>query len=154
MANKKVLSVEIGSKFTRIAEVDYKIKNPRIYHTALMETPADVMNDGTLVHTPEYVRNFKAKLSQSGMKSKQVIFTITSTKIASREILIPKVKDNRIAPLVAANASDYFPVDLSEYELAHFVEPNHSDSFYNVIFYYMHDYKERMNLIKHLELKK
>lgn len=121
MANKKVLSVEIGSKFTRIAEVDYKIKNPRIYHTALMETPEGVMNDGTLVHTPDFVRNFKAKLSQSGMKSKQVIFTITSTKIASREILIPKVKDNRIAPLVAANASDYFPVDLSEYELAHFV---------------------------------
>ena len=121
MANKKVLSVEIGSKFTRIAEVDYKIKNPRIYHTALLETPAGVMNDGTLVYTPEYVRSFKAKLSQSGMKSKQVIFTITSTKIASREILIPKVKENRIAPLVAANASDYFPVDLSEYELAHFV---------------------------------
>ena len=121
MANKKVLSVEIGSKFTRIAEVDYKIKNPRIYNTVLLETPAGVMNDGTLVFTPEYVRSFKAKLAQSGMKSRQVIFTITSTKIASREILIPKVKENRIAPLVAANASDYFPVDLSEYELAHFV---------------------------------
>ena len=121
MANKKVLSVEIGSKFTRIAEVDYKIKNPRIYNTVLVETPAGVMNDGTLVFTPEYVRSFKAKLAQSGMKSRRVIFTITSTKIASREILIPKVKENRIAPLVAANASDYFPVDLSEYELAHFV---------------------------------
>ena len=92
MANKKVLSVEIGSKFTRIAEVDYKIKNPRIYNTVLLGTPAGVMNDGTLVFTPEYVRSFKAKLAQSGMKSRQVIFTITSTKIASREILIPKVR--------------------------------------------------------------
>ena len=121
MANKKVLSVEIGSKLTRIAEVDYKVKNPRVYHTALLETPAGVMNDGNLTFTPEFVREFKTKLSQSGMKSKQVIFSVTSTKIASREILIPKVKENRIAPLVAANASDYFPVDLSEYELAHFI---------------------------------
>lgn len=48
----------------------------------------------------------------------------------------------------------HYPKAFMEYvvlhELAHFVEPNHSDSFYNVIFYYMHDYKERMNLIKNL----
>lgn len=121
MANKKVLSIQIESKLTRIAEVDYKVKNPKIYHTALMETPEGVMNDGLLKVTPEFVKELKAKISQNGMKSKQVIFTITSTKIASREIMIPKTKENRIAPLVAANASDYFPVDLSEYELAHVV---------------------------------
>ena len=121
MANKKVLSVEIGSRLTRIAEVDYKLKNPRVYHTAMLETPEGVMQDGNLNATAEFVREFKAKLSQNGMKSKQVIFSVSSTKIASREILIPKVKENKISALVAANASDYFPVDLSEYELAHFV---------------------------------
>lgn len=119
MANKRVLSIEIGSRLTRIAEVDYKIKNPRVYRRAMMVTPDGIMNDGNLKVTPEFVKQLKTKISQSGMKSKQVIFSVTSTKIASREILIPKVKENRIAALVAANASDYFPVDLSEYELAY-----------------------------------
>lgn len=45
----------------------------------------------------------------------------------------------------------HYPKAFMEYvvlhELAHFVEPNHSASFYNVIAYYMHDYKERMKLI-------
>lgn len=121
MANKKVLSIEIGSRLTRIAEVDYKVKNPKIYRTVVMATPEGIMNDGVLKVTPEFVKELKSKISQNGMKSKQVVFTLTSTKIASREIMIPKVKENRIAALVDANASDYFPVDLSEYELAHLV---------------------------------
>lgn len=45
----------------------------------------------------------------------------------------------------------HYPKKFMEYvvlhELAHFVEPNHSSSFYNVIEYYMHDYKERKKLI-------
>lgn len=121
MANKRVLSIEIGSKLTRIVEVDHKVKNPKIYKKLLLETPKGVMNDGTLNVTEEFVRLLKTKISQSGIKSKQVIFTVTSTKIASREILIPKVKENRIGALVEANASDYFPVDLSQYELAYYV---------------------------------
>lgn len=46
----------------------------------------------------------------------------------------------------------HYPKAFMEYvvlhELVHFVEPNHSTSFYRVIEYYMHDYKERMKLIK------
>lgn len=46
----------------------------------------------------------------------------------------------------------HYPKAFMEYvvlhELVHFVEPNHSTSFYRVIEYYMHDYKERMKLMK------
>lgn len=121
MAGKKVLSIEIGNKFTRIVEVDYKVKNPKVYHTATMETPEGIVDDGILNITPEYVKMLKHEISRSGMRAKQVIFTIISSKIATREITIPKVKENRIAPMIEANASDYFPVDLSEYELAHII---------------------------------
>ncbi len=121
MANKRVLSVQIANRLTRIAEVDYKVKNPRVHRVAVLETPEGVFDDGILTVTPEYVKQIKTTLSQNGMRTKGVIFTIISTKIASREIMIPKVKENKIAALVDANASDYFPIDLSEYELAHLV---------------------------------
>lgn len=121
MASKKVLSIEVGSKFTRIVEVDYKVKNPKVYHALTIDTPEGVSNDGVVKSTPEFVKKIRSKISKSGMKSKKAIFTIASTKIANREILIPKVKENRIGPLVMANASDYFPVDLTEYDLAYFV---------------------------------
>ena len=121
MAGKKVICVEIGSRYTRFVEVEYKVKNPKVYHFAAVETPVGAFNDGELTVSPEYAQAFKKKISQSGMRAKQVIFSIASSKIASREIFIPKVKENRIGALVEANASDYFPVDLTQYELGYMV---------------------------------
>lgn len=121
MANKKVICVEIGSKYTRFVEVDYKVKNPKLYHIAAVKTPEGAFEDGMLTVTPEYAAAVKKRMSERGFKAKQVIFSLISTKIASREIFIPKVKENRIAALVEANASDYFPVNLDDYELGHMI---------------------------------
>ncbi len=115
----KVISIEIGYSLTRVCETDYKAKIHRIYKNFSIPTPEGVINDGALMITPEYVGSMKAALAENKMKSKQVVFTITSAKIASREVVIPFVKDNRIADVINANASDYFPVDLSQYQLAY-----------------------------------
>ena len=115
----KVISIEIGYSLTRVCETDYKAKIHRIYKNFSIPTPEGVINDGALMITPEYVESMKAALAENKMKSKQVVFTITSAKIASREVVIPFVKDNRIADVINANASDYFPVDLSQYQLAY-----------------------------------
>lgn len=115
----KVISVEIGYSFTRVCEVDYKAKSHRVYRRFTMPTPEGVIHDGMLKATPEYIEAFKKELAGSKMAAKQVMFTITSGKIASREVMVPLVKENRIADVVVANASEYFPVDLSQYELAY-----------------------------------
>ncbi|MCH5263505.1 MAG: pilus assembly protein PilM [Lachnospiraceae bacterium] len=115
----KVISIEIGYSLTRVCEVDYKAKSHRVYRRFTMPTPEGVINDGMLRATPEYIEAFKKELAGSKMAAKQVMFTITSGKIASREVMVPLVKENRIADVVVANASEYFPVDLSQYELAY-----------------------------------
>lgn len=115
----KVISIEIGYSLTRVCEVDYKSKTHRVYKNFTVPTMEGVINDGVLMITPEYVDTLKKALTENRMKSKQVMFTITSAKIASREVVIPFVKENRIADVVNANASDYFPVDLSQYQLAY-----------------------------------
>ena len=115
----KAISIEIGYSLTRVCEVDYKAKTHRVYRRFTIPTPAGVINDGMLRTTPEYIEDLKKAIAQNKMKSKQVVFTITSGKIPSREAMIPLVKENRIADVVKANASEYFPVDLSQYELAY-----------------------------------
>lgn len=115
----KVISIEIGYSLTRVCEVDYKSKAHRVYKSFTIPTMNGVINDGALMITPEYADALKKALAENKMKSKQVMFTITSAKIASREVVIPFVKENRIADVVNANASDYFPVDLSQYQLAY-----------------------------------
>lgn len=115
----KAISIEIGYSLTRVCEVDYKAKTHKVYRRFTVPTPAGVINDGVVHASPEYIEELSKALADGKMKAKQVVFTITSGKIASREVLIPFVKENRIADVVAANASEYFPVDLSQYELAY-----------------------------------
>lgn len=115
----RIISIEIGYSLTRVCETDYKAKTHRIYNSFTVPTPEGVINDGALSITPEYVEELKKAFAENKIKAKQVLFTITSAKIASREVVIPFVKENRIADVVKANAGDYFPVDLSQYQLAY-----------------------------------
>lgn len=115
----KVISIEIGYSLTKVCEVDYKAKTHKVYRFFTIPTAEGIINDGILHATPEYVAALSAELAKRKIKTKQVIFSITSGRIASREVTIPFVKENRIADVVNANAPDYFPVDLSQYQLAY-----------------------------------
>lgn len=119
MASKKAITIEIGYSLTKVCEVDYKAKTHRIYKSFTVTNGAEIINDGVLTAAPEYVENLQRALAVNHVKTKQVVFTIASSKIASREVTIPFVKENRIADVVNANATDYFPVDLSQYQLAY-----------------------------------
>lgn len=118
MANR-VLSIEIGSVITRVVEVDYKAKYPRIYRVFTFSTPPDMLVDGTAVASDVFISELKTNLASRKITTKQVIFIVNSTRVANRTVQIPVVKENRVDDLLKSNASDYFPVDLSEYELSH-----------------------------------
>lgn len=119
MASKRAITIEIGYSLTKVCEVDYKAKTHRIYKSFTVSNGGEIINDGALNATPQYVENLQRALAVNHVKTKQVVFTIGSSKIASREVTIPFVKENRIADVVNANATDYFPVDLSQYQLAY-----------------------------------
>lgn len=119
--NNRVLSIEISNSFTKICEIDYKVKKPKVYKVLTVETPEGVVVDGMLQPTQEYADHLVNALGTNGIHTKRVIFTISSTRVASREVQIPNVKANKIEALVKANANDYFPVDLTQYEIGHYL---------------------------------
>ena len=115
MANR-VLSIESGRSLVRVLEVSGKGKETKIFNSFSFSTPENMFeeNDST-----EFSNILKAELKKRKITTKKVIFVINSGRMATREVTIPAVKENRIADLIAANASDYFPVDLSQYVLVH-----------------------------------
>ena len=119
--NNRVLSIEIGNSFTKICEMDYKVKKPKVYKVLTVETPEGIVVDGMLQPTQEYADHLVNALGTNGIRTKKVLFTISSTRVASREVQIPNVKANKIEALVKTNASDYFPVDLTQYEIGHYM---------------------------------
>ena len=119
--NNRVLSIEIGNSFTKICEIDYKVKKPKVYKVLTVETPEGVVVDGMLQPTQEYADHLVNALGTNGIRTRKVIFTISSTRVASREVQIPNVKASKIEALVKTNANEYFPVDLTQYEIGHYL---------------------------------
>lgn len=115
----RVLSIEIGYSLTRVCELDYKAKIPKVYKSFTVPTLDGVVNDGVLQLDTHYLEGLRGAMRENGIKAKQVIFSISSGKIANREVTIPFVKENRIGDVVRAKASEYFPMDLSQHELAY-----------------------------------
>ncbi|MDO5574132.1 MAG: pilus assembly protein PilM [bacterium] len=115
----KVVSIEVGYSLTRICEIDYKVKNPKVYASFTIPTPVDTYEDGLISQPEALAEAVKAGLAEHGIKTKQTVYSINSTKIANREVMLPFVKENRIESLLEVNATDYFPVDISNYKLTY-----------------------------------
>ena len=117
----KILSIEAEASQIRVAEVEERGKKGRIYNCFCIPAPQGAVEDGQIRDTKTLGENLKAELSQRKIKTKKVYFVTGSTRIASREVRIPFVKANRIQSIVEANATDYFPIDVSKYVLSYSV---------------------------------
>jgi type IV pilus assembly protein PilN len=119
--SSKVISIEIGLHTTRICEVSYRKSHPHVYQCISYQTPENTFDDGYIRDKNKFVETAREKIREAKIKSNRVVFTVTSNKIASREVTIPLVKESRIQDVINANASEYFPIDISEYTISYSV---------------------------------
>lgn len=115
----KILSIEVGNYETRVVEMDYKTKAPKIYRCFTIPTPEYMVRDGSIELNQEFAAAFRTRLKEYGIRTKKAIFVLNSARIASREITIPLVKESKIHELLMTNSAEYFPVDLVQYRLVH-----------------------------------
>lgn len=115
----KVLCIEITTHFIRAVEMDYLSKKPKVYNNFVIPTPANSYTDGTVLINDELVNCISTEISNQKISTKRVMFISLSSRIATREVLIPPIKDKKIPEFVKANAEDYFPVDVTNYEISH-----------------------------------
>lgn len=117
---KKVLSIQVGYSLTKVCEMDYQSKKPKMYHCFNVPTPDGVLNDGQITVRDDLIIRIVQGIYENRIKTRDVVFNVSSSRIASREVLIPPVnKAGVIGDIVKNNAKDYFPIDLDQYELAH-----------------------------------
>ena len=117
----KVISIEIGNVLTKVCEMDYRSSNAKVYNSFTFETPKGTIEDGYVKEADEFIDVLHAKLASNQIKTKKVVFTVSSSKIATREVFLPLVSRDKIMSMVRANASDYFPMDISNYYLTYTV---------------------------------
>lgn len=115
----KILSIEIGVDVTHVLEMDYRVKNPKVYRSFGFQTPVGVIGEAGVRKSEEFRTALHKLLDANKIKTRKTLFVVNSGKIASREVLIPMIKENRIKDFLNTNSADFFPVDLSRYQLVY-----------------------------------
>lgn len=128
---KKVLSIVIGTESTRVCEIsyrkNYKNKGIRVFRSISFPTPQNTIDDGYIKDKAAFGEELKNRLREAKFKSDKVIFSIASSKIANREVILPPTKEKRIMDIIRTGASDYFPVNVEDYVLSYYIlEKNNS----------------------------
>ena len=116
-----MLSIAIKKNNIKLCEISKSGKNIKVYSTLMIPTPPGAVNDGVIEQVKEVGDVIREALKNNMIATREVAFTIYSSRIATKEAVIPAVKDNKIAEIIAANSSEYFPVDMNEYIIRHVV---------------------------------
>lgn len=117
---QRILSIEIGFSSIRICEMEQGEK-PRVFKFIEIPTPELSISDG-YIHSGknEVVKNaILEALKQYKIRTKKVVFTIFSSKIITREILLPVMKEKQLKHVIEENIGDYFPIELENYQVTH-----------------------------------
>ncbi len=117
---KKILNIEVGERLTKVVVSQGKGKAASFSKSFQFKTPNGTVVDGQIMQPELFAQEFIAQLTSNGCADvKSAVFALTSSKIVSREVVLPPVKENKLKALVMTNAPDYFPVDLSAYQVSY-----------------------------------
>jgi len=107
MANNRVLTIDITNENITIVEATPSLKKQTLIHNVVIfETPEEGYEDGYVKDKDLLGTAIREQLNGAGITNKNVIFVLSSTKIVSREVMIPVVPDKKIAGIISANASE------------------------------------------------
>lgn len=116
---KKVISIEAGVWLTKVGLVDYKKTSPKIYKAFTFRTPEHAVEDGYIRDKESFANTLINELAKHEIKERTAVFTLASSKIVTREIEIPPVKENKVESIIKLQLNDYFPMDVSDYVISH-----------------------------------
>lgn len=119
---KKVVVVRVGSRTIHIVHMDNAINNPTIYGCVRIPTPEHAVVDGMVADVVEVARRIKTACQEKGIHTKDVIFSLASSKVASRETSIPVVNKTKISQLVMSQVPELFPVDSDNYIFSYLLQ--------------------------------
>lgn len=123
MARKNVVSINIGSRRTKIVVGSYEKEKIYVEKAVLIDTPKDSLSDGKLLKADsasfELGKAVSKALSDNKIRYKETIVTIQSTMGIRRELNVPKVKPKDMESMIRYEIEQYLPIDLNEYIIEH-----------------------------------
>ena len=112
---RNILSIEIGSLNIKIV-LGREAKGSLMVDRALtLRTPKESYFDGQIRDMDSIKNIIKIALEENNIKAKNVIFTLESSKVLTREITLPSVSEKEVIPMIEYEIEENFPIDLQNY---------------------------------------
>ncbi len=116
---KKVLSIQTGIWWTKVALLEYGVKHPKVFDCFTFRTPENSVEDGYIRERESLSNQLRAELSKRKITERKVIFSINSAKVVSREVMIPKISERKIQSIAMEQARENFPMDIASYTISY-----------------------------------
>ncbi len=113
----RVLTIEIGSKITKVSETDYK-GSPAVYNYFSFDTPADMVENQIISENELFKTTLEELLHRHNIRTRKVVFVISTIGIGTKEETVPVMKDARMQDFIKTNLSSFFPVDSKDCHVA------------------------------------
>lgn len=115
MFSKNVISIDIGAQSIDLV-VGKKAKKLYIIDDAFtIPTPLDCFSDGRLTNVEALAEIIKQYIFEKNIKARDLIFTLSSSGIITREIVLLAIKSEILESMINFEISQYLPDDLSQY---------------------------------------
>lgn len=115
----KTLTIEIGNEFIKICEMQKGRNAIMVHHAISVQTPPDTVEDGFVKDINQVSETIKKALTEEQIIANEVTFVLNSSRVATKEVILPLVKKEKVQELVNMNASEYFPVNIDDYVLSY-----------------------------------
>lgn len=111
----RYLTINFNNEFIKVSEVSKTNKGLIVHKAFSIPTPPRSYRDGVIRDRNAIAKELTIVLQRHGITTTNVIYTISSTKIATKEVVIPYVAPKKVDSIVRMNATEYFPVNIEEY---------------------------------------
>ena len=111
----KVVAIGINDSNIKLCEVAFKGEVLNVFKTVTIKTPEFSYEDGIVKDFPAIVKALNDAFKENNITTKNVVFSVSSSKILSKEVVVPALKSEKsVLSLVTANSGEYFPVSTED----------------------------------------
>ncbi len=116
---KKLISIEIGDRLVKCCVAAKSGKKLHVEQSFYFQTPDDAVIDGQIMVPEVLAEVLGGQLKERNLLGVRLAtMVMSSSKVVSREVTLPSIKPAQIGAMVRANAAEYFPVDVTNYQIS------------------------------------
>lgn len=114
-----MLAVDIGTCTIKLLEAHVNGNKVKVIKEIMFESPEAIVEDGKILDVNQVCELIRRNIIDNKIAAKSVVFTVNTTAMIIRDILVPKTSEKELKKMILIEAENQFPVDLKDYVFDH-----------------------------------